>query len=516
MDRHPSSLLSWLLVPVAAVLVMSALTLPRQVYSGLVLKDSRVIRVEPGSPGDRAGLLAGDRLRDPASASQSQYLRGPLGRAAPGRPLTLLRTRAGKTEPVWLVPDPLPDGERRMMAILLGVASGFVLLGGWVWSQRRDPLTRTFFLLCLSLAWTIMPARTWTSLSLVIFDAVILTVVGTFLPALFVDFFASFPEARAHGRRGGWVGMAYLVSSILAVPLLALIAIDASGHRTTAFVVDLLQNVVSLWVTIGLIAALGLFLASYRGAESTDTRRRLRVALIGTLVGVVPFAALIAVHAISPGTEVWGERWSVLLILLVSASFAWATAVHRIFEFRVALRAATVTLLLALVGLVVFAAGEWLGALWRHDLGHGIAGWALAFVVLIAALAGPASSWVGTLASRVVPGADDFSIGRWLSRRSNAAGVEGVTNTESVLAEACEAIGRGLRLDGCLALVIDGAEVRAVRAPHVKPIPEPGPELRQRAAQLEQSGVLSLDAAPLEDADREALELAGVSWILPV
>ena len=39
-----------------AVLAFAALTLPRQPYTGLMLRGDWVARVEPGSPGEAAGI----------------------------------------------------------------------------------------------------------------------------------------------------------------------------------------------------------------------------------------------------------------------------------------------------------------------------------------------------------------------------------------------------------------------------------------------------------------------------
>ncbi|TMQ51334.1 MAG: hypothetical protein E6K73_06125 [Candidatus Eisenbacteria bacterium] len=94
MDRSSSSLLlSWLLVPVGAILVESALSLPRQPYTGLLLKNALVAEVIPGSPADRAGLLPGDRIEIPAEQRGRRFQRRPLedrapavaGRRAPAR-----------------------------------------------------------------------------------------------------------------------------------------------------------------------------------------------------------------------------------------------------------------------------------------------------------------------------------------------------------------------------------------------------------------------------------------------
>src|SRR5205814_1694463 len=71
--------------------------------------------------------------------------------------LVVLRERAGATAPVWIAPSAPPDEERRYRVMLFAVATAFMLLGGWVWSERRDRLTRTFYLLCLAFSVILAP-----------------------------------------------------------------------------------------------------------------------------------------------------------------------------------------------------------------------------------------------------------------------------------------------------------------------------------------------------------------------
>ena len=506
MERGPRQMLSWMLLPVCAVLVFSALSLGRQPYTGLLLRENWVAGVEPGSPAERAGLARGDRLiaLDPLQES-------PVAGAAPGEPLDVLRERGGTLIRIRLVPATLPRGERRMMAALLAVACGFIVLGGWVWSERRDRLTRTFFLLCLAFALLIVPYPRFGAASARQLWDVLYSGVSVFLPALFVHFFALFPESQRPVRPFRSVTrVAYGVATALLAAALALVALPKLTRVPATGALALLQAMAGLWFAAGLIAALALFARSYRQARSPDTRRRLRVALVGTILGVGPLAALVALRSLSPGLPISGERWAVLLTLLVPASFAWAAAVHRIFEFRVALRAALVIAVLALAGALVYFTGEWLAAAWRADLGTGIAGAALAFCVLTASAAGPAASGLRALGARVVPDRDEFSPAAWLARHS--AGRR--ANAGEVLASACEAVAASLELDGCLALELGVAGPRAAATAGSTRLPAIAPGFAGRVAHVE--GVVRATSASLEPADRAALEAAGVCWVLPL
>src|SRR4030095_3949335 len=90
---HP---LSWLIVPVAIVLMASALTLPSQPYTGVLLNGDQVVDVVCGSPGAQAGLKVGDRLGRVGPAHPTDALSSPLAPAAAGTALRLIRHRAGE------------------------------------------------------------------------------------------------------------------------------------------------------------------------------------------------------------------------------------------------------------------------------------------------------------------------------------------------------------------------------------------------------------------------------------
>ena len=511
MDRGASShWLSWMIWPVSAVLAFAALTLPQQPYTGLMLRGDWVARVETGSPGEAAGIHPGDRLlRDPALSAGPE---NPLAGAQPGTPLPLLREHGGNIDDVSIVPAQLPVEERRVMAMLLAVASGFLVLGGWLWSERRDRMTRAFFLMCLSFACLIAPFPRFRSSGMTLLYETLYSGITLFLPALMIHFFALFPDStRVRGLPMRITRIAYGVSAglfsievlLAAAPLLARHALDPLQ--------ELLQSMAALWFGLGTLVAIALFVHSYVKARSEDTRRRLRVALAGTLLGFLPLSALVLLRNLFPGVSLPAERGVVMLTLMVPASFAWAAGVHRVFEVRMALRAAVVLGFLLVMSAVVFALGEWLAGAWRPDLGHGIAGGALAFVVFISAMAGPAARALRDLGERMVPDARERSPFAILESR---AGVR-QASVDAIYAAACETVAEWLRLDGCAALDLAGGPPRlAARAGRTR---APGLDTAS-ATQLRAlpGRALPLDGGALESDTVSALEAAGVSWLAPL
>jgi sigma-B regulation protein RsbU (phosphoserine phosphatase) len=509
--------LTWLMVPATVALVVSALTLSRHAYTGVSLQGDRVATVQPGGPGARADLRPGDRVRPgPGSPPLSLLDSDPLRGASPGTPLALRRERGLASATVWVAPEPLPDGERRYRAFLLAIASVFVLLAGWVWSERRDHLTRVFLLLGLAFAAMLapppwLPPGGWQ----VLYDLGV-TAAQLYVAVLFMHFFALFPDPAPRPRARWLVHGGYAIATALLLSLIVVVAESEWGAGRWRGALGALEDAHIALFTAGMLGGLVLFAGSFARARDADARRRLRVAFFGTVLGAAPFAAIVVWRNLSPGAALPGDRLVVASTLFVPASFAWAISIHRVFDFRVALRAAVTLAVLAALGFALYAAGEWMAASWWPALGRDVSGVSLAFLVLVAALAGPSRARVGALGARVVPIAGEVSLASWAPADA-AARAEG---PEAMLGEACECVRQALRLDGCAALVADaGGPHLAARAGSAPAAADAALAALGRGfleAMGRQAGPRALRESELAADDHDALELAGVHWTLPV
>ena len=506
MDRPGAGFqLRWLMLPASWVLLVCALSLPRHGYTGLQIRpDGRVESVESGSPGALAGLEPGDRLSAPEDDRAGRAAPAdPLESAAPGVPLVVMRERGGATVPVWIAPSAPPDGERRYGAMLFAVATAFMLLGGWVWSERRDRLTRTFYLLCLAFSVMLAPRPAIDSgVARGAYELAFL-LAQLFAGPLFSHFFALFPES-GRPRARAWVLAGYAAATVLFAFYVGAQLEVLFGSGLSRALMPVLQAGSGIVLMGWLLGGLVLFALAFVRVESPDAKRRLRVAFFGTLAGALPFALLGGIHNFSSVGSLPGERWTVPATLLVPLSFAWAMVVHNVFDFRVALRAFMRAVLALLGAGLVYLAGEWLASSWWPALGAGVAGAGLAFAALLATLAGPARGWIGMAGERLVPIADEWSLADWLPQGGDKA---------ELLRSACDAIVRALRVDGCSALRMnDHGAVLAHAGEALKPALGP----RASEALRHVTGVREPAELKLSNDDADALEMSGVRWLLPV
>jgi serine phosphatase RsbU (regulator of sigma subunit) len=200
-----------------------------------------------------------------------------------------------------------------------------------------------------------------------------------------------------------------------------------------------------------------------------------------------------------------------MMTLLVPLSFTWATVIHRIFDFRVALRAAVAATLLSVIAGAVYVAGELATLLSSDRADYG--GFSLAMVGLAASLAGPARPLARALGRSLLPLREERPLSETLS--VDALG-SGATRGE-VLTRATAALTEGLKLDRCLALDVGDADPAQQWGPDGDRPCEPPHLGRVLLASLTgPPSPTSLDEVDLAASDREALRKCGVHWVLPV
>jgi serine phosphatase RsbU (regulator of sigma subunit) len=510
MERGSTALpLSLLVVPVAGILVASALTLGAHPYLGVTLHRDVAVTVDRGGPAERAGIRAGDRLIAHGGNSLDAVI-GPKTGARIGEPYAFERQRDGARAAIVVTPEALPDKERRMMAAQLAVACGFMFLGGWVWSERRDRLTRPFVALTYVFAVVLAPQPVLPERWMVA-HAIAYALATLLLPALSIHVFALFPEPPAARRPSGVVAPAYGVATLLAAATLVTLVARVVAGDAARPLESLLEVVASLWFVAGLAAAIVLFVRSYLAAGSLDARRRLRVALAGTVLGLAPMLVAIALRTLSPGTPAPGERLTVLATLLVPAAFAWAIAVHRIFEFRLALRALLMTAVLVALAALAGVAAHLVARALGHPASADPVGVALAILAAAAALAGPAHPIGAAIGRWMVPERDPGALDTGLESWVREAGAS------EVLARACAAIAGTYKLDGCAAIQRDGgawAGTIVMASGHTRVAPDLAPAA---VASLGRHGLpTALEESGFDAATRDALESAGAQWLLPI
>ncbi len=491
------SLVSWLMVPVAGWLAIASLSLPRQPYSGLLVQAGRVVETIPGGPGARAGLRPGDVLHDPSGTAGDPL--GPLAHARPEVPLLLERERNGSRAPVWIVPESLPRGERRGMAGQIFVAAGFVLIASLARSDRRDRLTRAFALVCLAFASLLAPLPRPTPEGFQHLYPALISGVQIVLPALCVHFFALFPEARAPGGfRSRIVRPAYAVSGLLWLASFLEVVPVFPDAGTRARVLEFVGAAAAVWFAAGLVLALGCFVAAFAATRTADARRRLRVALAGTMLGAAPLAIVTLVRNLAPAVVLPWERAAIYGTLLVPAAFAWSIAVHRVFDARVALRGFAVAGAVALLGGGALVAAEWSGGASGGGPGGPAAGTALAILAALSPFAGPIG---GRLRGRAVR-----SIAEEVRPR------EAEVEPSGLLESACRDLAEALRLDGCAAVGLSAGAVAARARAGATEIPALEAEAWLAVARARQAR--AVEDLALDDADAQALLGAGVRWVV--
>ena len=310
--------------------------------------------VVEGSPAERAGLRVGDRIigingraLDTDIASDEAYVRG-----RPGDPVEFTVERAG--EPTSLIlhgvfraaaPARTPEGIAKSSAlqVLRLFPIPFLLVGFAVLFLRLEEpnawLLALLFCAFAASAPLLNPLAISTTLRA--FAFAFRAVFAGMLAPLFYLFFAVFPLPSHLDRRLPWlkwVGLLFGVCIVLpglraGDPSLPRVVAHLIGSRNAAFINAALNYDL---LFLGIIS---LAQNSFLAAVPAEARRKSRVILWGTVVGILPIAIeKMAEDFAGYRPSFWLGTVLVLVLFLYPLSFAYAVVKHRVMEIPVLLR----------------------------------------------------------------------------------------------------------------------------------------------------------------------------------
>jgi sigma-B regulation protein RsbU (phosphoserine phosphatase) len=310
-----------------------------------------VKNVNKDSPAERSGLRAGDQiLKVDGDALENSYSMSDIwSRHRPGDTVELTIQRPGSLAPLLIKAvfraPPSPEGrlsEHLGRDIINTFPLAFLVVGLTVLFLRLDDPRAWLLALMFAGAIAVPNFSNWGALgpSLRKFAMADRAIFNGFNPALFYLFFAVFPARSPIDRRVPWLKW---VGSALGLSM-ALPGLNVGAYQTPAVVARLLgQGAADLvrlsygygFMTLGLLSLVGNAL----GASTPEAKRKIRVILWGTLVGVVPIMLALGAQEISAfHLPLWLAAVLVLLLYLFPLSFAYAVVKHRVLEIPVFLR----------------------------------------------------------------------------------------------------------------------------------------------------------------------------------
>ncbi|MFZ2022958.1 MAG: ATP-binding protein [Terracidiphilus sp.] len=352
----------------------------------------QAVKVQPDSPGQRAGIQTGDLLTGVSDSASSPVrtvthvsdLERALGNTGSYIQVFYSVTRDGTPldTPVKVIPVP---ADRSLQLGLRVIGLIYLIIGFYVLFRRWGaPRATHFYLFCLvsfalyalqytsaldALDWTVF----WTNVA-----------AEALQPALFLHFALSFPEERLKSQRRRWLTPAIYAPG---AGLLALWVWSIATREATKVLLDRLNQIATAYDAIFYVAAALLFLHSYSRANTPLLRQQLKWVTRGTLLAVLPFTLFYAVpyllHLEPPRllTNLAG-----LSQVFLPLTFSWAIVRYRlmdtdlIFKRGVAYTLATGLLLGGYFGVIALI------SVWVHNaMPETVREWGLVLAILITA-----------------------------------------------------------------------------------------------------------------------------------
>jgi len=301
---------------------------------------------------------------------------------------------------VSLTMAPTPASTRLAWLMALLVALAFCLCSLVVVMSRPDASeARLFYALGqVGAASLVMGTLSSTGMSI---TSRWFGVLNGLLPPVMAHFHAVFPERRWLARQRRLLRLGYGIGGILAAACWV--------RPIFSYPLRTIQSLLYLWLFLGFVVAMGLMVFAYLSTRSPYARRRIRLVVLGTLLGYGPVGLLIAAPMALLGSAGWGSglgKFTIPLLGVIPATYAVALWRYNLMNLDRALNRGLVYLVVSGILFGVYWSAL---AIFPVVLPVNLVGRAL----LLAALALLAASTLQPLRSRAQ---------RWVDRLSTAAG----------------------------------------------------------------------------------------------
>jgi PAS domain S-box-containing protein len=303
-------------------------------------------RIDPGGPGSRAGIQAGDILI--AIDGQEVLTRvdletGLAARRAGDHALyKLLREDEGRLLDVPV--EPLPKGDVSGF-YYLSLVGFFSLVVGTVVMLRRPAERSTLHFYAICVLFFLAYSISYTGkLDLVDWGLFwVDSMARLFLPVVFLHFCLTFPERRLRAQRLWLVPALYMPALVLAGAVAMSQALGAAGEGTEALwgIVEAIDRFQPLYFAAFFAMAFGALRDSYRRTRSLTARRQVKWLVWGTGGGVVPFLAFYALpFALGREPGLAMKLAGYVPLALIPLSLAYAVVKHRLMDVELIVRRA--------------------------------------------------------------------------------------------------------------------------------------------------------------------------------
>jgi eukaryotic-like serine/threonine-protein kinase len=313
-----------------------------------------VERVGPSSIAEQAGLRAGDRIVSANGLTIRSYINWDMAAVTfeVGQPLRLDVEREGRRIELSMIPEKRSRTVFRSPYVsLLAGTDLLTLVIAFVIAFRRphDLVARigAWFLATAAMfmfppvpgiaaAWRHLPAP----LGALLWSAFL---SGSVFPAIFFTFFATFPRPLFHRR---WIWWLVWAPSLLVTVVFLPVNYALVYHQHPSAIPEPFLSVPVSFAVFGCYALGGLIVLvmNYRRLKDINERRRVRVLVVGSVVGWVAAGTFLA-FIVKGGGRVTAAFFStplasmvLLLFLAFPLSFAYAILRHRVFDLGVMVR----------------------------------------------------------------------------------------------------------------------------------------------------------------------------------